>query len=894
MKMKMMMIVVGMVLLSWSDTTSHTVNAFTSTSQSSSFGGGGFVWKKSIVVSSSSGGGMLLQERGRVLLHAKKKKKEDVTNNFDNGFGYLDSLLFSDESKEDNPDNDYSHMIAIPMEDIHDLTLELESVQRAVLYHCPLLINACIVPVVMRMPLLYLDTSSTNNNNDNDNNDDKGFAGPNSSKKNNNNNKMNNPFQQSNKNRISSSINPSSDNDMLTSRDPITQTIHKIVREVVQELIQTPSLTNNNDDNNMDDKEEEEEEYKYGVNQDNIQPILMNFKGLEIDGDKNEILHAIAMEGEGTTLLRNVVYELQKRFEAKGWKTSFPRDNPQGGLPDSIKEGQWRPRLPFMRLPTDFENTLPPTNKPNNGFYETNNDNDDTAMTNMRLPEDGGNGISPIFWYKWWDDVLCKSRGGVRLRELAVYGRTGPFGVSELAFYVPHLKTKLPDGNDLLKADEDVDEKYEVERRTEEEKSIYAEEAGLPPFSPDVLDPSKNASSQSIDDDLRKTKSKADRRLLETIYESSPNVEEDGTNVLDKIMKQDLTTVSDYNDAVIVLETNRDDDKDISGDKDDVDEETVDEKAVDEENKKTKDDNDDDDVDSSIISKNMNDIISSISKPVVTGDWSKLQKNKKNKPKPEDNPILQNWRQRRTLAADSPSSMQSSTTIQNRNLPPFPSEEHFVGIWRLISTPRGPSIDQQRLMEGKDNFMMDASVSENIILRVDGTIAGGPILDFENQHRASGGTWRFFQAEWAGNKEDDDDDNDSTASPLQTRLRIRLVVPPEKNRILVMEGEVRRGTTAIPSTKSVSEDNMKELLASSSFNIPEVVAVKENINNKDNNNNNNNNNDVFLSCAGEVWVEDAETGDNRVKLGRFSLLKADYKEPNQLRFTIPSPKRFQD
>ena len=49
-----------------------------------------------------------------------------------------------------------THLIAIPMETACDLMIELESVQRAVLYHCPILLDACIQPAATRMPLLYV------------------------------------------------------------------------------------------------------------------------------------------------------------------------------------------------------------------------------------------------------------------------------------------------------------------------------------------------------------------------------------------------------------------------------------------------------------------------------------------------------------------------------------------------------------------------------------------------------------------------------------------------------------------------------------------------------------------------------------------------------------------
>jgi hypothetical protein len=73
---------------------------------------------------------------------------------------YIDNTMRTDDSDDETTATTttitYSHMIGIPMDECHELTLELESVQRAILYHCPLLVHACIVPAVTRMPLLYV------------------------------------------------------------------------------------------------------------------------------------------------------------------------------------------------------------------------------------------------------------------------------------------------------------------------------------------------------------------------------------------------------------------------------------------------------------------------------------------------------------------------------------------------------------------------------------------------------------------------------------------------------------------------------------------------------------------------------------------------------------------
>ena len=54
-----------------------------------------------------------------------------------------------------------THLIAIPLDTNYELLLELESVQRAILYHCPILADACIPSAVTRLPLLYVKASNT-------------------------------------------------------------------------------------------------------------------------------------------------------------------------------------------------------------------------------------------------------------------------------------------------------------------------------------------------------------------------------------------------------------------------------------------------------------------------------------------------------------------------------------------------------------------------------------------------------------------------------------------------------------------------------------------------------------------------------------------------------------
>ena len=102
------------------------------------------------------------------------------------------------------------------------------------------------------------------------------------------------------------------------------------------------------------------------------------------------------------------------------------------------------------------------------------------------------------------------------------------------------------------------------------------------------------------------------------------------------------------------------------------------------------------------------------------------------------------WSTKRQAKLQSPSA---------KKLPDYPSREHFYGIWRMIAPPTGFPEDTG-----------DDTKSDNIILRVDGTIAGGPTLDQQTNQKAAGGTWKMIKGS-----------DDAT-----TKLRIRLVIPPKK------------------------------------------------------------------------------------------------------------------
>jgi len=646
------------------------------------------------------------KQRGKLSILPMKKKS-----------GINKSFMEEFTSDENGEFEKYTHMIGIPLEENRDLLLELESVQRAVLYNCPLLIHSCIVPVVTRMPLIYVDTVMSTG----------GASG---------------------------------------NRDDVSVILQQIVLEVVNKYVRVKDSSPS--------KEEYESEGMGGINKDGIKPVMMNFTGLELDGEDCEVLHVIgSIDCDGTKLVRKVLLEIQARIERQGWKTMLPPDNPQEKKQVNIHEG-WRPRVPFMRLPSDFKENLPPLP---NGEEEW-----------TRSPEDGGNGISPIFWYRWWDDEFTEG-DGIRLREIAIYSRSGPWGLSEKAFYLPSMKVKLPDGNEALLMSEAKDKEYAEARL----KDQLGEEGAAMEIELD----------KQIADAKEQHASELEANISENYDVSLQNAKETRWN--EENIQNGASTIYSAPDSFQPRK---------AGDP----------------------------------------IVRTISTPSYAQEI--IENNGENAAVPEkknlenidldrDEGIIrirQMLSQKPKLAVDSKQKKKATP------LPAYPSDEYFLGVWRLVSSPN---------MEQLESILPDSS--DNIILRVDGGVAGGPVLNQRDNQKAAGGNWRMFQARWAGGGD--------MPEMEQTRLRIRLIIPPEKNEVLVMEGEVTR--VMMPR-------------ASSSFSLNIALEDQEKMNNEEN--------DFFLHCNGEVWVQDIEGTGKRRKLGLFSAMKLETPEQGTIRYTVPPPK----
>lgn len=585
-----------------------------------------------------------------------------------------------DSSIIQNPDT-CTHLIAMPLDSCHELMLELESVQRGILYHCPVLVHACIQQAITKLPLLYVRTS-----------------GPSATSK-----------------------------------------LFSIVEDVIEDHLLQPV---------EGDQEVEDGDM---LNEDGTRPFTMQFTSLEIDGPKNEILQAVASVTDSDKL-RVIVEDLQNRIHKEtSWQTMLPPD-PQAEV--------FRARIPFMRLPDNWDDYLerPPGTE-----------DDDFVF----LPSDqGGNGISPIFWGKWIDDDF----GTARMREVGVFKRTSQTkGLNEKAFYLPEKYLKLPEGTRAMSKQEAYYRDYQEQRMLEAEGVQADEAAGETPEQSTLSDDDKL---------LQMTRDRLEKLYAEGASSNSTTIDNSETDVFDSV-KTGLV------------------DKPI--DPTELDDWTRD---------------------------RIENIVASRAK--VQSEKELLHKSK-DKPPVEENEVFKKFK-------DGSLAPKQVAPRPAPELPPFPSRQHCVGFWKVLQSPTGFEVEET-----------DSSRSDNLVLRVDGTTAGGPILDQTSRQKAAGGTWRL--------KDDD--------------LRIRLIIPPGKERILVMQGKVE-----LVSAKSNFQ------LASNTFGIPELEARQARSATEL---------DDVIYCKGEVWVEDAVTKLNRWDVGSFSLMKLDTpSDQKEFTITIPQPIRNQD
>ena len=109
----------------------------------------------------------------------------------------------------------------------------------------------------------------------------------------------------------------------------------------------------------------------------------------------------------------------------------------------------------------------------------------------------------------------------------------------------------------------------------------------------------------------------------------------------------------------------------------------------------------------------------------------------------------------------------------------------------------------------------------------------------------------------------------------QTRLRLRLLVPPSKERTIVMEGEVNK--LSMPNEGVGSRTSVDGILEDLSSNASDRTQSSRN-----------DQQEGLLYCSGEAWMEDTDGGGNRIKLGPFSLMKLKQIDRSKLIYTVDS------
>lgn len=678
---------------------------------------------------------------------------EDSASNYDD----IDSSLSPGPQGERLEDiADATHLVAIPLDQAHELLIELESVQRAILYHCPTLVDACIPPAAVRLPLLYVQSPG------------RGESGG-------SNDKSNDGFDA-----------------LVTSR------IGKVVQKLVDKHVFTSKRSTEGVEEGGGGGDYDDNDDEVGLNDDGYLPLSLTFQSLEIDGDNNNLLHTVGIvqdydvdstdpDGDDrdedvgifnynsprrrTSRLHDFVSELDLTLRSMGFKTAFPHD-PQSQKPGQDKgEGDFspifRPRVSFMELPKSVDEKITHFKSPGTEIEED--------MLKFLTPEEGGNGISPIFFCRWWDDVFGRN---IRLREVGVYPRN-PFQTDDglrlsSQFFLPYETISLPDGNQNMIKSEKKFKDYQDQRMKEAQEKMENEMKKLGESRAKESDNLKKSavdagSARLAEPDIlmKKTRDRLERIYLESTEGLLAEVAIDS----DEVKRADDVAV-DYLPPDDVTKAGKIGDEDSSADCNDEDSD----RFIDDWKDRKVIQSDDDYIDD-WMKKRIKEAVESLEseksrKPV-----------KKVKPPIEENPVFKAYKEGNLNIASEIDIPKSSSAPK---FGPYPGKDHFVGIWRVVKSPTGFDVDDTK----EDS-------SENIVLRVDGTIAGGPTLDLETKQKAAGGIWKMLV------------DDDGTV-----RLRIRLVIPPKKERIMVMEGVVDR----IGSDSHIS-------MASKAFGIPHLEAL---------------------------------------------------------------------
>lgn len=755
------------------------------------------------------------------------RRHSRIYSNNDGNNEFINSLLNEAAAGDTDPYSRYTHQIAIPLKDASELHSALHAIQTSLVRDCPRLIRACVMPALLRLPLLYVDSRSLEN----------GVGGGNGNV----------------------------DVDAI-----LEEVVHRSIRKVIY----------------GEDAGEE------SPPSDIPEPILLPFQGLELQGKGNDVLYVVGnnvndetenkknqsfdddedgvyivddwsattaneINGpseSGWETLEKLVYNIQNELESKyGLSTCWPLDEPQGeeiSYDDPMvaavnrKQRKWRPRVPFVRLPKDFYKDLDDDKEKRNNGNDTGDDNEENEPPSFI--DLGFDGISPLFWYEAWgrEDIL--EPPGVRMRSVAVYRRMVPGGgEAESSFYVP---TSSSDGLQSWKSEANaatgiIDDDQKSRNKME-----------LP-----VGDGKLRARE-------RREEAKAMDRLGDVEQRAEREWEAGKARWMDEINSQSIGK-SDDDDSFAPF--------DVGMEVGDV---TVEGDAAYSSPWSERD------VDDS-LKQQTEESLPPDKQPTAAEDMktdSKLPpppldiKPRRELPNIEDNPVFQRlWKGRSQVTSQGQNTaltLDGTPPTSESPLPPYPSDAHFVGAWRVVSSPLGTT-------EGDILDDAETNSSDNFILRVDGQVMGGPVLDAEFQHKAAGGEWKMFQATRKSLNRSESGEGSSTATPVtQTRLQLRLLVPPEKDRALVMEGEVTR--LVMPGAgdaSSSSSEGWKMASGGMLDGMLETLDLQSQQGTKG---------EGLMCCAGEAWMEDIDGGANRRKLGPFSLMKLKTIDRSKLIYTV--------
>lgn len=410
--------------------------------------------------------------------------------------GFIRRFLDKNSRTTRSTTTPFSYLIAIPMDSCHELVLELESVQRAILYHCPILVHACIAPAMIRLPLLYVQRPPVPTTHAN-NNDEKAW------------------------NRGNPELDDSA------SRERLQQIVERTIRQHTYFTTECNSVDNTTSDtasdsfrtNNVlmttrhDDRtrgdfiaKDDDDNDDESTNPESSIPIpwLVPFEGLEVDGPNNQVLYTVANpEAEGTVRLQAFVQKLRSVIEEEmGWNTLLPHDpqrqvveplplspHHQQQHEDCNSNNIFRPRVPFMRLPGNWKTILRkeytdsrPTEPCTSARMVRNDDDDDDDDDDFLLfltADQGGNGISPILWGQWMEDKFGGG-GKTRMREVALYQPSQAScqaschsnHETEQMFYLPEYAFPLPLGDAALSKHEGKFQAYQESREREAENQL--------------------------------------------------------------------------------------------------------------------------------------------------------------------------------------------------------------------------------------------------------------------------------------------------------------------------------------------------------------------------------------------------------------------------------------